>query len=692
MRHFILIWFSLILLSLNVSAEVSAPASLRQQLPENTVAYFRIPSLWGLFSGEHDSSLKAAQAHPAHKAQVIKIMNGMRNKPQYAELSEDMPMPLPVINLLYSDLRSPLEVAILMPPNAPPTSAVGLFRVKLNLSSLQAANEWLQDWAQFPKLSLQQAFDDKGMAILKTDKLPLLLHFSSETQYLHMMVGVLATLDSFSQTLEGLKEQTEHPMYTTEQQIDSSGQGLFTWLNLEKLLPMMQATLPPSEKQKLQMSGLDKARALALGYGSSQGKGRFQLLLDAPKAGYRSLLPPITNYLDVSTAGEPRILFGLNIPIKALFDSAHTFANTQMPPLQQELQKIQKNFTKTTGLKLDEVLGIFGDEILVFSDEVGEFVAIRLADKAGFTNLLKMLVDKYQLPYQTHKAHGTVYHHLQTPLPLPDEKATNPESKLLLTMLKRIKSHYYWIEEGNYIVLAKVPQLLFDRSQYVNRVVLKQWLKNTQKQSYESSLLLLSANLDRMPRLLYSLYLQMLLVLGDLADDPIDIFALPSATELNLPQDGTYGVNLFLGEQHSGLAFTFENNPLEFMLNMYGGGSAGAIAAVGIMSAIAIPAYTDYLKRAKIAEGVGLLAGLKTPAEEFLAAKGRLPTVEEVGGRSNGKYTRRIYLLEDGNGYAAEFRDSKLGGRVLLQLNIDTMKWSCSGDRIDSKFLPARCR
>jgi type IV pilus assembly protein PilA len=50
------------------------------------------------------------------------------------------------------------------------------------------------------------------------------------------------------------------------------------------------------------------------------------------------------------------------------------------------------------------------------------------------------------------------------------------------------------------------------------------------------------------------------------------------------------------------------------------------IAIVGILAAIALPAYQDYTVRAKISEGMVNLAEAKTTIAEFYSANNRMPT------------------------------------------------------------------
>jgi type IV pilus assembly protein PilA len=64
------------------------------------------------------------------------------------------------------------------------------------------------------------------------------------------------------------------------------------------------------------------------------------------------------------------------------------------------------------------------------------------------------------------------------------------------------------------------------------------------------------------------------------------------------------------------------------------------VAIIGILAAVAIPAYTDYMKRGKVSEAVQLTGGTKTPIEEYISSKGTLPTgLSTITDKLGGKYT-----------------------------------------------------
>jgi type IV pilus assembly protein PilA len=59
------------------------------------------------------------------------------------------------------------------------------------------------------------------------------------------------------------------------------------------------------------------------------------------------------------------------------------------------------------------------------------------------------------------------------------------------------------------------------------------------------------------------------------------------------------------------------------------------VAIIGILAAIAIPQYQDYIARAQASEACTLLGGLKTPIAEYFAVNGAVPGLASGGGTGN---------------------------------------------------------
>src|SRR5256885_248267 len=59
------------------------------------------------------------------------------------------------------------------------------------------------------------------------------------------------------------------------------------------------------------------------------------------------------------------------------------------------------------------------------------------------------------------------------------------------------------------------------------------------------------------------------------------------------------------------------------------------VAIIGILAAVAIPAYQDYLNRSKMSEVLAAISACKTSVAEYAAAKNKLPVSITESGCSN---------------------------------------------------------
>jgi type IV pilus assembly protein PilA len=128
------------------------------------------------------------------------------------------------------------------------------------------------------------------------------------------------------------------------------------------------------------------------------------------------------------------------------------------------------------------------------------------------------------------------------------------------------------------------------------------------------------------------------------------------------------------------------------------------VAIIGILAAIAIPAYQDYIARSQVSEAVQLLGGGKTPLAEYYSDKGVWPpNAGEVMGAQTGKYTSFISLTT-GAGLSTEsatltatMRSSGInkairGSTLQLLTTNGGQSWSCSVGTIGQKYVPGACK
>jgi type IV pilus assembly protein PilA len=127
------------------------------------------------------------------------------------------------------------------------------------------------------------------------------------------------------------------------------------------------------------------------------------------------------------------------------------------------------------------------------------------------------------------------------------------------------------------------------------------------------------------------------------------------------------------------------------------------VAIIGILAAVAIPAYQDYIARAQMSEAVTLMGGAKTPLSEYIADQGTLPTaITDVVGTVSGKYVAALSLGGEATNVfltatmGTSNVNSAIQGKTVQMSSTDGARsWDCSPgatDPADAKYLPAACR
>jgi len=118
------------------------------------------------------------------------------------------------------------------------------------------------------------------------------------------------------------------------------------------------------------------------------------------------------------------------------------------------------------------------------------------------------------------------------------------------------------------------------------------------------------------------------------------------------------------------------------------------VAIIGILSAIALPAYQDYVAKANVAAGLAEITPGKTNVE-MMVNEGRIDEIELNDPSSIGlkaSACNSIGVVVQGN-YVSISCNMPVKGeerQIALGRNGTDGAWYCSGD-IDEKYLPKGC-
>ncbi|HGJ8625061.1 TPA: pilin [Neisseria gonorrhoeae] len=145
------------------------------------------------------------------------------------------------------------------------------------------------------------------------------------------------------------------------------------------------------------------------------------------------------------------------------------------------------------------------------------------------------------------------------------------------------------------------------------------------------------------------------------------------------------------------------------------------IAIVGILAAVALPAYQDYTARAQVSEAILLAEGQKSAVTEYYLNNGEWPKDNTSAGVAasstiKGKYVKQVEVKNGvvtaqmaSTGVNKEIQDKRLS--LWAKRQDGSVKWFCGqpvtrdkavtddavkdvtgNDKIETKHLPSTCR
>ncbi|MDO4643409.1 MAG: pilin [Cardiobacteriaceae bacterium] len=654
--------FSLVF-SLNLYAETPQQSWLHQTLPAQTEAYLRLPNVWFLENNALPTS--PVFQSDAYRTQTQLIRHNLQ-KQLTSLLPENVRKPL---QSFLQHAESALEIAVLNGKS--PTILIASHASFSNQKALQQA---LTQYFPAPWQVSDNTIRSKASAANITYR------YDEKNQRLIFSIGdqnAATKLDYIAH------QKGEAPFAELETQLDPQHDGFFLWANPQN--PLIQMSTQKWQ-DILRDLGLNNSEQMALNWSVNQQRPHLQLSFKQAAN--------ITHNLPQATPINAALSYCGNIDYLALLTL----------PDNNQLQYLSKSL----GNNLDAVtlvrdsFGIDADALaatgtwLFFADDNGNYAVLPKQAKPALENILTSMQSKGILKQRTTiKTNGKDLEHLSfanlfaTSAAQAGSNSKDDKLAALLALVGHMQNHYYFMEEGDNLIFSDLPQPLIARQKNNAQETLASWL-NSQHLDLKDSAYAYVYNQRNLSRDSYYQGLKRLQTYADLVQAPLDISSLPDADTAQLPVQGAIALRLVSSPSELNLALDLQNG-FDDLFNTFN--TQATIATTGILAAIALPAYQDYVTRAQIQKQISSSKDLQQVIAEAIqknTSRNKL-TSEHFKKQLNGQDSIRV---ENGDIHITlqNIQNSYLNDKsIVLHYEPKSQKWQCH-TTIPKHYLPSLCR
>lgn len=122
-----------------------------------------------------------------------------------------------------------------------------------------------------------------------------------------------------------------------------------------------------------------------------------------------------------------------------------------------------------------------------------------------------------------------------------------------------------------------------------------------------------------------------------------------------------------------------------------------AVAIIGILAALAIPAYQTYITRSRVSESILFASDAKSNVAQYYLSTGDFPNNNDEAGIPTTISSPMVASVNVSNNGQVTVTTSISGitnGTIIFspQASSSGIEWTCTGGNLDGNYRPSNCR